>query len=575
VQYEHGQGSDRDMLGIKINAVFRNRPRRLSAALLLSAAFTAVTPAVLAQLVSQQQAPARAELSGHVVTAPGKPVNGALVMLKTGEGSAPITTTTDVSGSFIFKALRPGNYAVSAEMAGVHSSDFTVVLSEGIANEIRIVLDSSGTIPAVSTSASPLSGEGMEFSDKPNFTVAGVTDWTAAGGHGSDATLRTSEDLTRETLRLKAQGTASVAPGGQGRNRGEGKTEASLLAALAATPRSYAANHDLGMFYLRSARYEQALTLLQAASELNHATADDDYYLALACQGVGDFARAQQHIQRALARSDAADYHRLAGELEEKLGDPLAAVRQEERAAQMAPSEENYFVWGSELLLHRAIWQAGEVFAKGTKAHPNSARMRTAWGAALFAGALYDEAAKQLCEASDLEPENSAPYLFMGRIVLASPTPLPCVRQKLKRFLREQPENADAAYFYAMSLSRQGTTSDPQRVEALLRKAVALNPKHAGAYLQLGILSFAQRDYPASIRFYTKAIEADPQQGEAHYRLAVAYDRAGDAEKARREFQLHDTLGRVQADAIEQQRRQVKQFLVTLQGQPPSYSAKP
>ena len=39
----------------------------------------------------------------------------------------------------------------------------------------------------------------MEFADKPDFTIAGVTDWTAVGGHGSDSTLRTSEDLARET----------------------------------------------------------------------------------------------------------------------------------------------------------------------------------------------------------------------------------------------------------------------------------------------------------------------------------------------------------------------------------------
>ena len=44
----------------------------------------------------------------------------------------------------------------------------------------------------------------MEFADRPNFSVAGVTDWTAVGGHGSDASLRTSEDLARETQTLNA-----------------------------------------------------------------------------------------------------------------------------------------------------------------------------------------------------------------------------------------------------------------------------------------------------------------------------------------------------------------------------------
>ncbi len=52
----------------------------------------------------------------------------------------------------------------------------------------------------------------MEFADQPNFTVAGVTDWTAVGGHGSDASLRTSEALARETLTLKSPGANSAAP---------------------------------------------------------------------------------------------------------------------------------------------------------------------------------------------------------------------------------------------------------------------------------------------------------------------------------------------------------------------------
>jgi hypothetical protein len=48
----------------------------------------------------------------------------------------------------------------------------------------------------------------------------------------------------------------------------------------------------------------------------------------------------------------------------------------------------------------------------------------------------------------------------------------------------------------------------------------------------------------------------------------VAYDRAGEPEKARQEFQLHDQIEKLQAAAVERQRREVKQFLVVLQGQP-------
>ncbi len=49
----------------------------------------------------------------------------------------------------------------------------------------------------------PNSTNGIEFSDEPSFTVAGVTDRSNLGLHGSDTTARTSDSLARETARLK------------------------------------------------------------------------------------------------------------------------------------------------------------------------------------------------------------------------------------------------------------------------------------------------------------------------------------------------------------------------------------
>jgi Flp pilus assembly protein TadD len=222
-------------------------------------------------------------------------------------------------------------------------------------------------------------------------------------------------------------------------------------------------------------------------------------------------------------------------------------------------------------LLHRAVWQAQEVFRKGSAAYPKSARMQTGLGAALFASARYDEAALQLCSASDLNPADPEPYLFMGRIEMAAPDSLGCVEQKLARFVQVQPENSLANYFYAMAiLKRQQQSADKQAVQKaqdLLTKAVSIDAKCSDAYLQLGILSASERKFDKAIDFYRKAIDANPQMGEAHYRLGVAYDRMGEPVKAKEEFQLHDEIKKRDAEAIERQRREVKQFLVVLPGQ--------
>ena len=418
-------------------------------------------------------------VQGKVVNSAGTVVGDASVRLEQEGVPGARETKTSAAGVFAFSALPVGNYQLSAQKAELRTRSATVqVGSSGDEKHVDLVLDRR--LDQSSTQA-------MEFADKPNFTVAGVTDWTAVGGHGSDATLRTSEALARETLTLK--------PDGSGHNT----------------------------------------------------------------------------MDRSVPQHDA-DLHRQLGELDEKKGDPLAAVREDEQAVRLDPSEQNYFAWGSELLLHRAVWQAAEVFRNGSKAHPHSARMLTALGTALFAAALYDEAAASLCAASDLNPSDPEPYSFMGRIEMASPKPLACIEPRLARFVQAQPENSLGNYFYAMAIwKRQQQPVDPKaehQVEALLTKAVAIDPKCSDAYLQLGILYFSQHQPEKAIGFYTKAIQSNPQLGEAHYRLGVAYDRIGSPEKAAQEFKLHDEIEKRQAAAVEQQRREVKQFLVVLEGQP-------
>jgi len=211
------------------------------------------------------------------------------------------------------------------------------------------------------------------------------------------------------------------------------------------------------------------------------------------------------------------------------------------------------------------------VFDEGTKLYPQSMRMLAARGAALFAGALYNEAALDLCRASDLNPESAEPYLFMGKIEMEAPDPLPCVVAKLARFQELQPSNPMANYYYAMALwKQQGEASDPrimERVKAMLSRAVTLDPKCADGYQQLGNLSADKKQWEQAIGFYRKAIQANPGLSEAHYRLGVAYERTGEKAKAKEQFQLHDAIAREQAAEIQRQRKAVKQFLVVLPGQ--------
>ena len=463
-------------------------------------------------------------VEGTVRNSAGEPVAGATVLLEGKDNSDSAQIKTRADGTFVFSVFDPGTYILRAEKSGWRNSvSSSLVMPAGAKKHVDLVLESLAAAhpdPSGASRASGSSPAAMEFDDKPNFTVAGVTDWNNTGIHGSDASQRASEALVKETLALK-----SGVPDGT-----------SAGASNAVTP---------------------PVDLSETGKKLGEA---------------------REQAKKMLAIADKADVHRLLGELDERLGDPVEAVREYERATLMDPSEQNYFDWGSELLLHRADQPAAEVFTKGSSAHPDSARMLAGLGAALYAGGFYDEAARRLCEASDLKPADPTPYLFLAKMEQAASAPLSCAEQKLARFVRDQPGNSLANYYYGITLWKRNRGSENQaglqQAESLLEKAVTIDPKLGEAHLQLGILYSARGSFGQAIRAYKKAIEANPQLGEAYYRLSLAYRRIGEESKAAQEFQEYEKVEKTETAAIERQRRELRQFLIILKDQPKASSPR-
>jgi tetratricopeptide (TPR) repeat protein len=177
-----------------------------------------------------------------------------------------------------------------------------------------------------------------------------------------------------------------------------------------------------------------------------------------------------------------------------------------------------------------------------------------------------------LYEASDANIHDPAPYLIMGRIVSAESTSSKILNSKLERFVAVQPRNAMARYYYALALSKTEGQSqnleDRKRIERLLQEAVELDPKLGSAYLQMGILRSQAQDPPGAIRAYHKAIDADPQLTEAHYRLAQAYRLSGETAKSQAELREYEHLSKLTADENERKRHEIRQFVYTLRTSP-------
>ncbi len=263
--------------------------------------------AVLALLVAVASAGAQspgavanAVVQGHVRDSRGRPVANASVFLQLATGAQtpaelPQITHTDSEGVYRFEALRKGGYMLRADMKGyAETTSGSVSLEQDETKKIDLILV-------------PQKAQAPEFFDEPQFTVAGVTQASNSGGHGSDTVLRTSEALAKATVSLSKESNAPTSLA----------SESSLRDAVARNPNDPALHHQLG-------------------------------------------------------------------DAEEKLGNPLEAVREYQRAAELDPSEPNLFDWGTELLTHRALEPATEVFANGNRRFPKSVRMLVALGVAWY-----------------------------------------------------------------------------------------------------------------------------------------------------------------------------------------------
>jgi len=454
---------------ISLSASARPRPQRLVVAASLMAAL--LLSAALAQAQNQSSG---AILEGKVCNAAGDPLASVSIQLKKDSGEVIASVQTDAAGQYRFSNLQAASYRLTLTRDSYRALELSPVsLKAGETKRLDATLEKTAN-PTSNPSAAP-----MEFSDTPAFTVAGVTDWSNVGLHGSDANVHTSDSLARETASLKSSSPEKV-------------TEASR----------------------------------------------------------------------------AGDAHRSLGDAKESSGDPVGAVNEYAAAVKADPSEQNYFSWGAELLLHRAGQPAVEVFSAGSKAYPDSSRMLAGLAAAFYSNGQYNEAAKEICRASDLSPADSAPYLFLGKMEQAAADPFSCSEKTLARFATDQPANAQASFLYGLVLWKKARKSQDSagmaRAERLFQKSAGLNPHFADVYLQLGMLYNAQGKKGAALGAFQQAAAADPKSSAAHYQLSLAYRRSGNAAKADEEMKTYDELRRSEAAALEKERHELRQFVTTL-----------
>jgi tetratricopeptide (TPR) repeat protein len=456
-------------------------------------------------------------LSGVIRDEQGVPLEGARITLSSGENSAnAFSTTSDAKGGYHFPAIPPGSYQVQASLSGFETRQAEVITISGVAAK------------DLSLNRNPV---------RPQFESAGVRGLIDPGGYSASSDAAAASGLIKGIADMKRTGNDSetaIAPCA---------LEPALKKGVEEKPNSAGANLKLGEFYLAHGQAANAIPILENARSLDQGGQIALKPLVEAYLKAGRFDSALQLLTPLAGPHGAPWAARLLARASEGAGKFAEAAQYYQMAVNQEPTEEDLFGVGYELILAGLPKDAERAFEAGLKRYPRSQQLLIGFGSAQFLGGHASESVRTMLRAVDSNPADPRPYPFLAAASTISNVDAEQVRSAFEHFLEIAPDNPQAPYDYALNLLHERAADNAAaRIEALLQRAILLDPGMADAHLQLGALYTRRGDYQHATQELENAVRLSPNLPEGHYRLALAYRQTGRKDLSAREMQrFHET----------------------------------
>jgi tetratricopeptide (TPR) repeat protein len=317
--------------------------------------------------------------------------------------------------------------------------------------------------------------------------------------------------------------------------------------------------------------FSEAAVDFAAASALAPERGDLLYDLALANFRAGRIDDALASAERAKSAADSGSIESLIGDIQEKRGDPLAAVRSYQAAVTLEPSEErHHLALGLELLKHQTFDAALVVLKQASTLFPQSVRVKILLGLAYYFLDRSADASQALLEAAKTDPQDETAARYLGEITLQdTSTPDPAAIDQICRFADEHPQNKTADVFCGGILLKVARDSgDVSRRPEILRRlqhGARVAPKEPMARCQLG-KAFEWAELWTRARPETEAcVRLDPSSPDGHYQLSRIYRRLGLAALANQQTSLQQAAALRQSEESDHRTETVTKFLVLLE----------
>ena len=274
---------------------------------------------------------------------------------------------------------------------------------------------------------------------------------------------------------------------------------------------------------------------------------EQDRVMALASLAIdrGDYRKAVDlllPIQGQMSLS--APYQDLLGVAYFRLDQPIPAIEALQRAVHLDPRNENYYLdLGQVLQEYEAHEPALQFFQAGISMLPQSARLHTGMALAYHAAGRDEEAKNSVRKAMQLDPRLETAYTTSALIDEAQKD-WQAVLETAETLRRLNSKNYLAWYYLGLARAslQQTEGSDFSSVTLPFKKAIELNRAFPLAHFQLGKL-YAQQGNPAeAIKEFDQAVRLKPDYAEAHFLLAMAHNKLGNAKRSQEELAIHQKL---------------------------------
>ncbi|HXY39042.1 MAG TPA: tetratricopeptide repeat protein [Vicinamibacteria bacterium] len=181
---------------------------------------------------------------------------------------------------------------------------------------------------------------------------------------------------------------------------------------------------------------------------------------------------------------------------------------------------------------------ASQAFGERVKAAPADTEARLGLGASLLAKGDLRAGERELREVLRRRPDEPQAEYYLGA-VLAEQQRGAEARGHLERELARDPRCVGCMARLGLVAYLEG---DDAACESWLAKAAAIAPDDLDTHLVYGMLYNRSGRAALAVQHLTRVVERAPGYAKAQYQLAIAYQRCGEAVKAREHREIYDRL---------------------------------